>query len=209
MVAEITTLLGAGTRFEGKLAFEGNVRIEGEFRGEILTEDTLIIGEGAVVHASLHVGTLIMRGGELYGSVVALTAIEVHAPARVRGDLHAPSLFIDKGVAFEGRCRMDSVAGDLEAQRLEHVDAHTSTATQTPATPPVFVDGLDRARACALQRAPLGLQLGFRWAWMCGRAAPASCCSWNRNAGWRSFRDGDDVRFPRQCCTCREQFDSP
>jgi cytoskeletal protein CcmA (bactofilin family) len=144
MVAEITTLLGAGTRFEGKLAFEGNVRIEGEFRGEILTDDTLIIGDGAVVHASLHVGTLIMRGGELYGNVVAVASIEVHAPARVRGDLHAPSLFIDKGVAFEGRCRMDSVAADLKPGLDENLGAHTNTADRTPAAPALFVDGTPR-----------------------------------------------------------------
>src|SRR4051812_17209558 len=47
---EITALLGRGTRFEGKLHFEGRVRIDGVFKGEIKSDDVLIIGDGAEVH---------------------------------------------------------------------------------------------------------------------------------------------------------------
>ncbi|MFI5297896.1 MAG: polymer-forming cytoskeletal protein, partial [Polyangiales bacterium] len=65
---EITALLGRGTRFEGKLYFEGSVRIDGEFHGTIKSEQTLVIGEGAEVFASVEVGTLIVRGGALYGN---------------------------------------------------------------------------------------------------------------------------------------------
>ena len=35
---EITALLGRGTRFEGKLYFEGRVRVDGIFKGEIKSE---------------------------------------------------------------------------------------------------------------------------------------------------------------------------
>ena len=48
---EITTLLGRGATFEGKLTFEGTVRIDGRFKGEVFSEDTLVIGEGAIVEA--------------------------------------------------------------------------------------------------------------------------------------------------------------
>src|SRR4029079_9584161 len=51
---EITSLLGRGTRFEGKLYFEGRVRIDGVFKGEIKSDDTLIIGDGAAAPAELH-----------------------------------------------------------------------------------------------------------------------------------------------------------
>ena len=50
---EITALLGRGTQFEGKLHFEGRVRIDGVFKGEIQSDDTLVIGEGAEVHAEI------------------------------------------------------------------------------------------------------------------------------------------------------------
>jgi|SRR5580698_5648828 cytoskeletal protein CcmA (bactofilin family) len=112
---EITALLGRGTQFEGKLHFEGRVRIDGMFKGEIRSDDTLVIGEGAEVHANIDVATVIVRGGVVHGNIRARTAIEVHAPGRVVGDLHSPSLFIDRGVEFQGKCRMDAVEPDAEA----------------------------------------------------------------------------------------------
>ncbi len=106
---EITALLGRGTEFEGKLHFEGRVRIDGVFRGEIRSEDTLVIGEGAEVHAEIDVATVIVRGGVVRGNIRAATAIELHAPGKVVGNLHSPSLFIDRGVEFQGSCRMDAL----------------------------------------------------------------------------------------------------
>src|SRR5580704_270215 len=60
---EITALLGRGTSFEGKLHFEGRVRIDGAFKGEIQSDDVLIIGDGAEVTAEIEVATVIVRGG--------------------------------------------------------------------------------------------------------------------------------------------------
>lgn len=106
---EITALLGRGTRFEGKLSFEGCVRIDGAFRGEIRSADTLVLGDGAEVEAEIEVATLIVRGGELQGNVRARQAIELYAPSKVVGNLHSPQIAIERGVNFQGQCRMDAV----------------------------------------------------------------------------------------------------
>jgi cytoskeletal protein CcmA (bactofilin family) len=103
---EITALLGRGTHFEGKLHFEGRVRIDGSFRGEIRSNDILIIGEGAEVEAEIEVAVVIVKGGTLTGNVRAAQAIELYVPARVTGNLHAPEVFLDKGVQFSGSCTM-------------------------------------------------------------------------------------------------------
>jgi cytoskeletal protein CcmA (bactofilin family) len=103
---ELTALLGRGTRFEGKLHFEGRVRIDGTFRGEIRSDGTLIIGEGARVHADVYVNTLIVKGGTLAGLVQAQQSIELHVPAQVTGQLTAPEIFMDKGVQFSGECKI-------------------------------------------------------------------------------------------------------
>ena len=108
---EITALLGRGTSFEGKLHFEGRVRIDGVFKGEIQSDDTLVIGEGAEVHAEIDVATVIVRGGVVHGNIRARNAIEVHSPGKIVGNLHSPSLFIDRGVEFQGSCRMDVIDG--------------------------------------------------------------------------------------------------
>ena len=103
---EITALLGRGTRFEGKLHFEGRVRIDGAFRGEIRSPDVLIIGEGAEVEAEIEVGTVIVKGGVVQGNVRAAQSIELYVPAKVSGTLHSPEIFMDKGVQFSGTCTM-------------------------------------------------------------------------------------------------------
>ncbi len=104
--SEITALLGRGTRFEGKLLFEGRVRIDGAFKGEIRSDDTLVIGDGAEVDAQVDVANVIIRGGTVRGSIRARASIELYVPARVTASLHAPSVFIDKGVHFDGTCKM-------------------------------------------------------------------------------------------------------
>ena len=111
---EITTLLGRGATFEGKLTFEGTVRIDGRFKGEVFTDDTLVIGEGAHVEASIDVGEVIIQG-TVVGNIKAKRSIEIHAPGRVKGDLHTPSLQVDKGVIFEGRSFMEAALGNKNA----------------------------------------------------------------------------------------------
>src|SRR5215472_6248920 len=113
---EITALLGRGTQFEGKLHFEGRVRVDGVFKGEIKSDDTLIIGDGAEVHAEIDVSTVIVRGGIVHGNIRAKTSIEVHAPAKLVGNIHSPSVFIDRGVEFQGSCRMDALDGKPAAK---------------------------------------------------------------------------------------------
>ena len=101
-MGEITTLLGRGAAFEGKLTFEGTVRIDGRFKGEVFSDDVLVIGEGAHVEAEIDIGEVIIQG-TVVGNIKAKRSIEIHAPGRVKGDLHTPSLQVDKGVIFEGR----------------------------------------------------------------------------------------------------------
>ncbi len=114
-MGEITTLLGRGTSFEGKLTFEGTVRIDGKFKGEVFSDDVLVIGEGALVEAEIDIGEIIIQG-TVVGNVKAKRSIEIHAPGRVKGDLNTPSLQIDKGVVFEGRSFMEAATGTPKPQ---------------------------------------------------------------------------------------------
>jgi cytoskeletal protein CcmA (bactofilin family) len=116
---EINALLGHGTDFVGKLTFEGTVRIDGRFQGEVFTNDVLIIGEGAEVRAEIEVGSLIVKGGVVVGNIRARESVEIHAPGRVLGDIVSPSLSIGKGVVFDGRCQMKGECEDESAMQAE------------------------------------------------------------------------------------------
>src|SRR6188508_2348873 len=101
----VTGVIDHGCEFEGKLCFQGTVRIGGTFRGEIFTPDTLIVGEGARVNGEIEAGTVIISG-EVTGNVRAKHRVEIHRPAIFRGDILTPSLRVDEGVIFEGSSKM-------------------------------------------------------------------------------------------------------
>ncbi len=107
---ELNALLGKGSSFEGKLLFEGSVRIDGKFTGEIHSDDLLIIGEGAEVKGDVTVGTLVVVG-DYNGNAKAAKSIEIKAPAKVRGTLSTASISIERGVFFDGTCKMDTGGG--------------------------------------------------------------------------------------------------
>ncbi len=104
--SDLNALLGRGSEFDGKLTFEGTVRIDGKFTGTIVTNDVLVVGEGAQISAEITCGTLIVHG-EVNGNVRAKTLVELHHPARVRGNVETPSLMVEKGVLFDGQCKME------------------------------------------------------------------------------------------------------
>ncbi len=111
---EITTILGQGSTFEGKLTFEGAVRIDGDFKGEIRTSGTLIVGETANIDAQI-IGVAVVVHGQVHGDIEAKDAVELRAPARVRGNIATPSLEIEKGAHFDGSCKMEGDAATSEA----------------------------------------------------------------------------------------------
>ena len=108
----VTGVIDQGCEFEGKLCFQGTVRISGTFRGEIYTPDTLIIGEGARVQGRIDAGTVIISG-EVTGTVQARHRVEIHEPAIFRGDILTPSLKVDEGVIFEGSSKMVHASSGL------------------------------------------------------------------------------------------------
>lgn len=113
---ELNALLGKGSEFDGKLSFEGTVRIDGTFTGEISTSDMLIIGESAKVTAEVSCGTIIVHG-EVNGNIKAAQSVELHKPARVKGDVTTPSLMVERGVVFEGRTRMEDLEDKIVPMR--------------------------------------------------------------------------------------------
>ena len=121
-LGEINALLGRGTEYEGNLNFQGRVRVDGRFRGEIFSEDVLILGDGADVEAKVEVGTLIVRGGKLNGDVLAHRLVEIHAPGNVKGTIRTPQLFVEKGVVLDAECKMTAD----EEHRFQAADAKAS-----------------------------------------------------------------------------------
>jgi cytoskeletal protein CcmA (bactofilin family) len=119
-------LLGEGAEFEGKLTFAGTVRIDAKFKGSIVTNDVLVVGEHAKIDADITCGTVIVYG-EVNGNIKAKTAVELHHPAKLRGNVESPALSIDKGVLFQGESKMSP------AEKSSSVRAVSSTSASAAA----------------------------------------------------------------------------
>jgi cytoskeletal protein CcmA (bactofilin family) len=104
--SEIKAFLGPGSQFEGKLVFNEIVRLDGAFRGEVTSHDTLIVGESADIQADVQVGTLILSG-KFKGNVKANTRVELRTPAQVDGTIETPALSVEDGVTLNGTITMN------------------------------------------------------------------------------------------------------
>ena len=102
---EYYTFLGKGVDFKGKAQFEGTVRVDGNFEGEITIDDTLIIGESALIKGTI-IGGTIVSSGRIEGTVTAHKKIELLKPAILKGDVHTPTFSMEAGVYFQGMCDM-------------------------------------------------------------------------------------------------------
>lgn len=113
---DVQAHLGQGSRVEGKLSFDGSVRIDGQVDGEINAKETVTIGETAVINAQIQANTVIVHG-RVQGDITARKRVELRAPARLTGNLATPSLVIHEGVVFEGNCKMG--LEDAQADRAD------------------------------------------------------------------------------------------
>jgi cytoskeletal protein CcmA (bactofilin family) len=104
----LTGIIEKGSEFEGKLSFSGTFRINGRFKGQILTPDTLVIGPDASVSGEIEAGAVIISG-EFTGTISARYRVEIQRPAVFKGDILTPSLSVQEGVIFEGRSKMGSI----------------------------------------------------------------------------------------------------
>jgi cytoskeletal protein CcmA (bactofilin family) len=109
----IGAFLDEGSEIEGRYTFSGTVMLNGRFKGEISTTDTLIIGDKGVMNGDVRAGQVLISG-EVVGNVSAAERVELKRTARVFGDVEAPVVVVEEGVLFEGHCRMTKANPNTE-----------------------------------------------------------------------------------------------
>jgi len=104
---DVRVSLGPDAEVNGKLSFEGPTRIEGKLRGQVRAGDLLVIGEQAVVEATVIAQKLVILG-EVRGQVEGASRVQICRGGRLFGDLETRSLVIEEGGHFEGQARMEA-----------------------------------------------------------------------------------------------------
>ncbi len=93
--------LDSGAHFEGTLTFDDVFRIDGHFKGMVVSESELVVGDRAVIEGEIRVGRLAVSG-TVRGIIHAKERVEVHAGARIYAELHTPTLVVEEGAVLQG-----------------------------------------------------------------------------------------------------------
>lgn len=102
--------LDSGSSTQGDLRFETSFRVDGRFTGTVSSEGDLVVGEGGEVEGELKIGALFVIG-TVRGSVQATRRVQIAPGGKLYAELETPSLVIEDGALFEGRCSMARDSG--------------------------------------------------------------------------------------------------
>ena len=102
---EWTGFIDQGVSIEGTLTVTGTFRVDGHLKGNIISEQTIILGENAKVEGQIE-GNRVVIAGRFDGVIFAKGRVEIEARGVVTGEVHSPCMVIDPGGIFDGRCHM-------------------------------------------------------------------------------------------------------
>ena len=121
----LTAFIDQGSDFEGKLSFKDTVRIDGCFRGEIASENTLIVGESGEIEACIRSKNVVISGS-VDGDVIATQKVVLHKTGRVNGNIQTPSLVMEEGAWVNGQVKMSGSAEVKSPANLKAIDGGNS-----------------------------------------------------------------------------------
>jgi len=98
-------LIAAMSKFQGNLNTQGNVRVDGQFIGDIQATENITIGISGEVQGNI-IGKNVFISGKISGDIVAKEKIVFDGKSSIRGDIKATTLIIDEGALFDGKITM-------------------------------------------------------------------------------------------------------
>ncbi len=104
--------LDSGSSTQGELRFETSFRVDGRFQGKVSSDGDLVVGESGEVEGDLKVGALYVTG-VVRGTVQASRRVQIAPGGKLFAELETPTLVIEDGALFEGRCAMQREAAPV------------------------------------------------------------------------------------------------
>lgn len=104
-----STVMGANTRYNGKIDTSEPLLIQGPVEGDIQSTSEVEIGETGVVKASIHARSIIVSG-RVTGDCAATERLEIRASGKLTGSVKAPRIAIADGAEFKGTSQMTGSA---------------------------------------------------------------------------------------------------
>jgi len=102
----MNSLIGEGSEFRGEFKVKDLIRVDGYFKGNIITEGKVLVGQSGLIESDITAGIVVV-GGTVRGSIYATGRVILLSTCRLYGDVVTGSLIVEEGVIFEGRCTVN------------------------------------------------------------------------------------------------------
>ena len=99
-------------KIDGQISAHDDMYVDAEINGPITSDASVTIGPSGVVLGEVK-GRIVVVFGRVTGDIEATQRVELHATAKVTGDIHTFHISLDEKAAFKGRidCKpLDAVA---------------------------------------------------------------------------------------------------
>lgn len=97
------TVIARGVKVEGDFVSQGDVIIDGEVNGHVMTSGLLTVGTDAKLKAEVAADDAVIAG-LVEGTLVVKKRLELKATARVMGDVTCETASIEAGAILHGKC---------------------------------------------------------------------------------------------------------
>jgi cytoskeletal protein CcmA (bactofilin family) len=102
---KVNTVIGTGTKVEGKIISMSSVRIDGELIGEIKADGNVIIGKNGKIKGDVYASNVTIEG-RIVGNISALEGLHLVTTCHIEGDVTAHTIEIERGATFNGKSTM-------------------------------------------------------------------------------------------------------
>jgi len=105
-------LIIKGTTIVGNLESQGNIRIEGNFIGNVKSKSKIILGKSSYVEG----GILAPRAeidGEVKGKIKISELLILKPSAVIKSDIITKNINVESGAVFNGKCKMSKLPSDI------------------------------------------------------------------------------------------------
>jgi cytoskeletal protein CcmA (bactofilin family) len=108
------TVIGKGVLLEAaRMTGQESIRIDGDYRGEIDIDASLVLGDTAHVVGDIR-ARFIVVAGQVKGNIQCDTILHFASTAQVYGDVITQSLIMDEGSQIRGRYSVGETAPTIE-----------------------------------------------------------------------------------------------
>lgn len=98
-------IISEGTRIKGDVISAGDIRIDGELKGNISTKGKLVVGPNGKITGEVDCSNVEVSG-LIKGKVNATELLNMKSTSQIEGDIIAGKLSVEPGSLFSGTCTM-------------------------------------------------------------------------------------------------------